>query len=206
MFAEIEAAEIEERLASAPCLFASSARGFSARMSAWSQWIHEYGQFDCIRLSHGWHSWRSAQEPTAQCRPIVMYADLRCNCYEPGCQCVGDSIHRGACLHCSFEGPGRLDENEAAEDANDHCWPGWRDLPIVPKVPEGGTTKKDKQARSSWVRKLNNLYPAGWLESGGPIRTLRTGVGTRHVPERTPFGGYDMCGEIAPDPEPCSLP
>jgi hypothetical protein len=196
LFAEIETAEVEERLASAPCLYASTARGFFARLAAWTQWIDEYGNFDCIRLSHGWHTWYRDQQPTHQCRPIVMSADLRCNCYEYGCQCVGELIYRGACLHCDFEGPDRLSENEAAEDANDHCWHGWRDLPIVPPAPEGGTSKKDNQARSTWVSKVNELYPAGWLEDGGPIRTRRSGLGTRHVPARTPFGGYDMCGEI----------
>lgn len=197
MFAEIEAVAFEERLATAPCLYASTARGFRARMDIWAQWVHDYGNFDCIRLSHGWHTWwRQDQEHTTDCRPIVMQADLRCGCHERGCQCAGDLVHRAACLQCSFEGPVRLSENEAAEDANDHSWPGWRDLPIVPKVPEGGTSKKDNQARVDWIEKVSALYPAGWLETGGPIRTRRTSPGTRHVPERTPYGGYDMCGEI----------
>ncbi|WP_394329205.1 DUF6349 family protein [Mycobacteroides abscessus] len=90
---------------------------FRARMDIWAQWVHDYGNFDCIRLSHGWHTWwRREQEHTTDCRPIVMQADLRCGCHERGCQCVGDLVHRAACLQCSFEGPVRLSENEAAED------------------------------------------------------------------------------------------
>src|SRR6201999_2506942 len=67
--------------------------------------------------------------PTATCAMTVLTADLRCRCWpsrrdpraEEPCQCVGHLLHRGACLACTWEGPPRCDENEAAEDAADHA-------------------------------------------------------------------------------------
>jgi Family of unknown function (DUF6349) len=35
----------------------------------------------------------------------------------------------------------------------------------------------------------------GWLQQGGPIRTVRPPQGTRHVEGGTGHGGYDLCGE-----------
>jgi hypothetical protein len=77
-----------------------------------------------------------------------------------------------------------------------HAWPGWRDLPCVPRRPEPGTSAKQKTGMTRWAEAINNVYPDGWLESGGPIRTVRGRYGTRHVPNHTGFGGYDLCGEI----------
>jgi hypothetical protein len=49
---------------------------------------------------------------------------------------------------------------------------------------------------SQWVQHVNVIYPGGWLESGGPVRTSRSAHGTRHIPNGTGFGGYDLCGEV----------
>jgi Family of unknown function (DUF6349) len=95
-------------------------------------------------------------------------------------------MYRGACRRCDWEGEPHDRENAVAEDACDHSWPGWRDLPSVPRVPE------ERKKRAAWVDRVVGLYPAGWLEDGGPIRTARSGYGTRHVPGSTPFGGYDL--------------
>ena len=86
-------------------------------------------------------------------------------------------------------------ENPAAEAAMDHAWPGWRDLPPVPSMPhvESGRSKAEQRKLADWAARVNAVYPAGWLEAGGPIRTLRDSpVVGRHVPARTPFGGYDL--------------
>ena len=64
----------------------------------------------------------------------------------------------------------------------DHAWPGWRDLPLVPRPPESGTNAKQKQAMAQRIKQVNGRYPTGWLESSGPIRTRRQRYGTRHVP------------------------
>lgn len=204
LFAEIEAAEAELRLAQAPTLFDTAERGVFARLEMFEQWVAEYGNFGCKRLSHGWRptytSFRGDRpEPTDRCRPILLDAELRCDHYGDSCLCVGDLLYRAACLHCTFEGTIRDCENAASEDAQDHCFPGWRDLPIVAQVPEYGSGASGKKAMTNWIAKVETLYPTGWLQEGGPIRTRRTAPGTRHVPLRTPFGGYDMCGEITPN-------
>lgn len=142
---------------------------------------------------------RYRHEPTDRCLPILLDAELRCDHYGDSCQCVGNLLYRAACLHCTFEGTIRDSENAASEDAQDHCFPGWRDLPIVAQVPEYGSGASGKKAMTNWIAKVETLYPTGWLQEGGPIRTRRTAPGTRHVPLRTPFGGYDMCGEITPN-------
>jgi hypothetical protein len=102
-----------------------------------------------------------------------------------------DRFYRGACLGCGWvASPSRDSENAAAEDAHDHAWPGWRYLPTVPNRPyaDSGNDKK----RWTWLRKFLPLYPPGWLEAGGPVRTVRPAPCDRHVPLATPYGGYDM--------------
>lgn len=198
LFAEYEATEQQRRAAEAPSLFNTGAQGYFARIAALEQWKHDYGNFDCYRRSHAWHAelTAKAERPTGACRPTILMADLRCDHLGHDCMCVGDLIYRGACLHCTWEGPVRDDENPAAEDAHDHAWPGWRELPIAPRRPESGTNAKQNKAMARWIQTINNIYPAGWLQAGGPIRTSRRRYGTRHVPNHTGFGGYDLCGEI----------
>jgi len=124
-------------------------------------------------------------QPSDTCRPTILNADLRCNHYNENCFCVGDLVYRGVCLHCDWEGPVRGDETEAAEDAHHHAWPGWRDLQLVPRPPESGTNAKQKQAMTRWAEYVNDIYPTGWLESGGPIRTSCLRCGTRNIPNDT---------------------
>jgi hypothetical protein len=190
----------EEKLeAPALCLFGSPARGLAARVAEFDQWVAEHGNFGSVPRSHGWHahSYDGTGDPSGRCQPAVMSADLRCDHmgFRDGpCCCVGNLLERGACRGCDWEGEPRLTENAAAEDACDHAWPGWRDLPTVPKPPawNGGTTQKERGVMDRWVARVNSVYPPGWLEAGGPVRTLREPVGTRHVPGGTMFGGYDM--------------
>jgi Family of unknown function (DUF6349) len=110
-------------------------------------------------------------------------------------------IYRGACLGCGWVSEqlhliGQRGENGAAEDANDHAHPGWRDLPIVAPPPrnDGGTAYP--KAVAAWRNRWDPILPAGWLDRGGPIRTQRTQFATRHVPGRAPGGGYDMSAGI----------
>jgi hypothetical protein len=83
-------------------------------------------------------------------------------------------------------------ENAAAEDANDHTHPGWRDLPVVERPPQNHGAAAHPKALSGWRKRWEPLLPAGWLERGGPIRTQRGQPATRHVPGGAPGGGYDM--------------
>ncbi|MDT5134300.1 MAG: hypothetical protein QOE41_3611, partial [Mycobacterium sp.] len=198
MFAEFEAGETQRRAEQASTLFETAARGYFARIAAFEQWVNDYGHFDSYRRSHAWHAQLGdprGVSPTYICRPVILCADLRCDCDndDQGCYCAGgvDLLYRGACLHCTWEGAACEGENAAAEDAHDHSWPGWRELPLAHQ-PESGTSRKQKEAMARWAAEVNAIYPSGWLESGGPIRTSRTGCGTRHVPDHTGFGGYDI--------------
>ena len=206
LFAEYEAAEQQRRAAEAPSLFDASHQGYFTRIAALQQWKQDYGNFGCYQRSHAWHAELTAQaeQPTEACRPTILMADLRCDHFDGDCMCVGDLVYRGACLHCPWEGPVRDEANLAAEDAHDHAWPGWRDLPIAPRRPESGTNSKHRQALARWTKTVTDTYPDQWLESGGPIRTSRRRYGTRHIPNHTGFGGYDLCGEVVDQPQAAS--
>jgi hypothetical protein len=206
LFAEAEAAEQQGRIDAAPTLFDTDQRGYFVRIAAAKQWADDYGHFDCLRRSHAWHSSDAPfvnAHPTATCRPAVLTAALHCDHHDRDCLCVGrGGVYRGACLHCAWEGPLRdgentAAENTAAEDAHDHAWPGWRELPHVPRRPDtASNSQKTSAALRNWIADVDAIYPAGWLDSGGPIRTRRSTHGSRHVPNRTGFGGYDLCGEV----------
>jgi Family of unknown function (DUF6349) len=193
-----------------PCLYASPARGLAARHAEFELWRELYGNGGCAVDSHAWeprHFHYVGGLEGAQLdrhEPIPLSCSLRRHGPErdlplPPCGHGTDEWlrYRCACLArgCDWEGPERGDENAAVEDGMDHSWPGWRDLPVVPRVPHvdgSGASKAAQKSRASWAAKVNAVYPAGWLESGGPIRTLREKYGTRHVEAATPWGGYDL--------------
>jgi hypothetical protein len=182
----------------APSLYGSPARGLAARSREYQAWRAEHGGFGALGRSHAWTVWITCPDtPTGRCQPTVLSADLRCGCDnrrdQPHCRCVGDLMYRGACRGCDWEGDPVVRENTAAEHACDHTWPGWQQLPVVRRVPE------ERKARARWIADVTAAYPPGWLEDGGPIRTARTGAGSRHVPTRTPFGGYDLAAESRPE-------
>ncbi|GAA2351073.1 hypothetical protein SVIO_040080 [Streptomyces violaceusniger] len=64
---------------------------------------------------------------------------------------------------------------------HDHSHPGWRDLPAIP----------ERRGRH-WLTHAQCLYPDGWFERSGPIRTIRIGIEKRHKPGAAPGGGYDL--------------
>lgn len=185
----------------ATSLFVSPSRGIRARWADYDKWCDGHGNFGSIPRSHAWlpeitlyaSSSEVGQLP-ARCTPYLLGADLRGICGHHGrCYCVGNHVFRGACLGCTWEGPIVQDAADAVADAHDHAWPGWRDLPIVGRRPESGTTKKQLAATQAWEDGVNRIYPSGWLHAGGPIITARTGYGTRDVPNCTGHGGYDLC-------------
>ncbi|MET7339470.1 DUF6349 family protein [Nonomuraea sp. NPDC005650] len=97
----------------------------------------------------------------------------------------------GYCPGCGHEGPLRSDENLAAEDAADHAYPGWRDMPVVrarPYDPSG----KNGPLVTEWETACRLAYPRGWFERKGPVREERYGRGLRHVYGQGPGGGYAM--------------
>ena len=102
-------------------------------------------------------------------------------------------MYRGVCTWCDWESSHFWsDENTAVEDALDHAWPGWRDVPVLEKSPEGGSSAAAKKKLHKWRDQMDALYPPGWVAQGGPIKTWREYGATRHVPNRSGFGGYDL--------------
>lgn len=112
---------------------------------------------------------------------VVVNADLRCTHHGIECQCVGnDLLYRAWCATCSWWTPPHTSEREAIAASLDHCWPGWRELPLFPHRVAGPS--------------LNDMpadYPTDWQTPGAPVRTIRKPMGTRPVQGRSPFGGWD---------------
>ncbi len=178
------------------CLYRSTARGLAARAA----------DIDTTpRRVHAWSIYTTCPtKRTTRCQATVLSADTRrysASQKWPACGCeqINELMYRGACLgiDCDWEGePHPLNENAAVEDAMDHAWPGWRDVPIVPRVPFAANNATEQK----WLNKVTPLYPEGWIENGGPIRTQREKYGTRHHGPAIPCGGYDM-GVPAPEQE-----
>lgn len=101
------------------------------------------------------------------------------------CTCVGGDLYQAVCSVCEWHHIGHA-EGEAVEAWHDHAFPGWRDLPIAPR----GTDDKKKAV---WAK---SVYPPEWQVPAAPILTVRSAHGTRHVPRRSPWGGFDMCAQV----------
>lgn len=105
------------------------------------------------------------------------------------CECVGGYLHLIVCDTCELHW---IDEgwNTVVEAWHDHAFPGWRDLPILPAKLRGQMgTRKMNPKLEEW---LEGNYPTEFRVPGAPIRTDRGGSGTRHVPEYSPYGGFDL--------------
>lgn len=129
----------------------------------------------------------------------MLTTDLRCDCRRPSfnregepiglCRCVGDLLYQANCPECSWHHVSD-DENTAVEAWHDHAWPGWRDLPLIPrKLRTAINTQKTTAALTAW---LEENYPPEFRVDGAPVLTDRDGIGTRSVPRRSPYGGYDI--------------
>lgn len=133
---------------------------------------------------------------------FVLYTtDLRCEPWKhsdnhENCTCVGELMYRAICEPCEWNGIADH-ENVAVEMWHDHALPGWRDLPVVPSRLR--MMDKDALAKSAkkWVIEK---YPKSMQVPGAPIITERRPYGTRHVPGRSPWGGYDL-SHTAVDPD-----
>jgi len=133
---------------------------------------------------------------------FVLYTtDLRCEPWKHAdkherCECLGDLMYQAVCPSCHWSGIADH-ENDAVEAWHDHALPGWRDLPIVPSRLR--MTDKDglSKAARSWIVAH---YPTSMQVPGAPIITERRPYGTRHVPGRSPWGGYDL-SHTAVDPD-----
>lgn len=168
----------------------------------------EHWQFlharDSVRISSRmWHrSITVAEGGEVSGHGLLLYtADLRCERWthadrEETCMCVGELIYQSICGPCEWSAIADR-ENHAVELWHDHALPGWRDLPIVPSR----LRMADKDCLSKSAKKwITEHYPKSMQVPGAPIITERRPYGTRHVPGRSPWGGYDLA-HTAVDPD-----
>ena len=105
-------------------------------------------------------------------------------------------MYQAICEPCEWNGITDR-ENDAVEMWHDHALPGWRELPIVPSR----LRMMDKDGLSKAAKKwISEHYPKSMQVPGAPIITERRPFGTRHVPGRSPWGGYDL-SHTAVDPD-----
>ena len=160
------------------------------------------------RIRHGWRKDPCGARGVFGDHTIATYtADTRCmwdyHQLEEGqrprlvseripCECVGGLLHLVVCDTCELHWIND-DENAVAEAWNDHAYPGWRNLPILPGKLRGQMgTRKMTPKLEEW---LEANYPAQFRVPGAPILTTRGGNGTRHVPDYSPYGGYDIAAD-----------
>ncbi len=201
LFEMAEADDLESRMRRGiPRLYAHTYPHPDDYVRAFENWQRDWFSFASRVVSHAWlpaeYMWLGSSGVTAACQPIVLTAHLQCQHYGERCYCVGRvNAHRGMCRRCGWHSPITTDDDSSAIAlALDHCHPGWRDCPVVDPAPfEDGP--KGAAARARWEDAARNLYgkrPQGW-----PIITSRASPGTRAVPGRSPWGGYDVAAEHA---------
>ncbi|WP_284986814.1 DUF6349 family protein [Arthrobacter sp. fls2-241-R2A-172] len=137
--------------------------------------------------SRQWNEWQTGRNvaPGSPHRTFTCGADLRCNEHwrNPNCMCLGDLLYRIYCHDCDWWSGIHDSENSAVEDMLNHCWTGWQELPLVTATMKPG---------GGYGYKIPEDYPTDWQYPGAPVRTLREPMGSRHVPGRSPWGGYDI--------------
>lgn len=150
-----------------------------------------------------WHRSITVAESNALAEhAFVLYTtDLRCEPWKyadkhDGCTCLGELMYQAICEPCEWNGI-TDSENEAVEMWHDHALPGWRELPIVPSRLQMMDKDGLSKAAKTWI---GEHYPKSMQVPGAPIITERRPYGTRHVPGRSPWGGYDL-SHTAVDPD-----
>lgn len=150
------------------------------------RWSFERGNLGARPRSHMWSSWGyeygNNRIMTGAHETFMMSADTRCDHHRQNCACVGSLLYRIYCEGCGYVTAIHQNENAAVEDHLDNCWAGWRDLPFITATPKDG---------GGYRYSVPKDYPEAWQVDGAPVRTTRVPMATRHVPGRSPFGGYD---------------
>lgn len=152
--------------------------------AAFDRYVLENGRFGCLIYSHMWAP-AIARSPLVIDRHELHVLHANTSCERPEHRhpdLANEGGSQANCPTCRWHVIDH-DENNVIEAWHDHAMPGWRDLPTLPN----GLSEKVKRA---W---LEEHYPPQWQTGGAPVLTLRTGIGTRHVDRRSPFGGYDLC-------------
>jgi hypothetical protein len=103
------------------------------------------------------------------------------------------AVYAVRCEDCEYVGPWHGREEGALEDEFDHAFPGWRELvPVVAAMDYKET--QNKKAYSEWKDTIVELYPAGWVEAGGPVLVARNRGSTRWHDDWFLGGNYNVCG------------
>ena len=183
IFGVIDAADHEERAKDLPIHFTTDPTLTPDDLAdAMQVWIDRHGRFGCHVNSNMWHP--AIVGPYGTNGPHSAYAvtaDLRCGHHgRAGCSCPGDLVDRIYCADCQWWTGIHDNDSAAAVDYLDHCWPGWRDLPVLAEP------KAEKRI------KIPKSYPAEWNIPGAPI--LIDGGADRKaaVWGRSPLGGFDV--------------
>lgn len=183
IFAVIDAADREERAGDLPIHFTTDLTltpgDFETAMQIY---VDRHGLMGCLPNSHMWH--RAIVGPYGNRGPHSAYAltaDLRCKHYwrEP-CLCPGDLVDRIYCADCQWWTGIYTKASTAAVEYLDHCWAGWRDLPVLAEPKPEKPIKIPKDYPEEW-----NIPGAPILIDGGPDRLAA-------VWGRSPLGGYDV--------------
>ncbi|NJQ04007.1 DUF6349 family protein [Streptomyces lonarensis] len=101
---------------------------------------------------------------------------------------------RGGCLTCAWEGPvypgsGHGDgDNSAIEDAHDHAFPGWRELPPITRARDRRQTQRNL---TRWTQ-LTSQYPLGWVDQGAPILVWSRHRREPHLPPHRGSPRYEL--------------
>lgn len=163
-------------------------------IAAFERYTAEHGHFACIPRSHMWHPSITGRDdqPAIDGHELRLFqADARCEEKDHNHQAAplpGQLLTQGVCGPCRWHSIDRS-EQRIVEAWHDHAMPGWRDLPVMPDELARFDSPKHTAAAAAWIAET---YPERWQRPGVPIRTTRAQHATRHVPGRSPLGGYDM--------------
>lgn len=160
--------------------------------AAFEHWCFLNSRFGSIGRSHMWHRFAPTfgddVEFDGHCVALFS-ADLA-----PEREAEGPlgSLHLAVCEPCQWHTI-TADENSAVEAWHDHAVPEWWELPVVPAEIRMRNEKGLTALARQWVQ-VN--YPQHMQVAGAPIITERAGLGTRHVPGYSPWGGYDLSSTV----------
>lgn len=162
-------------------------------------WIKTNGHFNVAHAYPGWTRNQFDFQPSTSGHSFQILQALRPRTTASGEEMTGrlTEHRRGVCEDCGWHTEILTGEEDVRLEALwlDHAWPDWRELPTIPTSrPELSSTPSKAQTltHAAWLAQVEGIYPEGWGRPGAPIVTRRGQYGHRSVPERSPWGGFDL--------------